>query len=148
MTDAFRPFDTALDRDAALRHLQAATQGADDGELFLERRRSESLVLDDGRIRTASYDAGEGFGLRAVKGEVSAYAHSTDISEAALGRAVATARLAIGAGGGTLAEAPQATNRRLYTDKDPIAAAPFALKIDTLREIGRASCRERVCQYV
>jgi len=135
MTDAFRPFDTALDRDAALRHLQAATQGADDGELFLERRRSESLVLDDGRIRTASYDAGEGFGLRAVKGEVSAYAHSTDISEAALGRAVATARLAIGAGGGTLAEAPQATNRRLYTDKDPIAAAPFALKIDTLREI-------------
>ena len=135
MTDAFRPFDTALSRETALRHLEEATRGADDGELFLERRRSEALVLDDGRIRTASYDAGEGFGLRAVHGETSAYAHSTDLSEAALARAVSTARLAIGAGGGTLAETPAHTNRRLYTDADPIAAAPFGVKVETLREI-------------
>ncbi len=135
MTDIFRPFDTALDRDAALRHLQAATLGADDGELFLERRRSEALVLDDGRIKTASYDASEGFGLRAMLGEVSAYAHSTDISDAALARAVATARLAVGAGGGVMAPGPAPTNRRLYTDADPIIALPFAVKIDALREI-------------
>ncbi len=135
MTDAFRPFDTALSRETALRHLEEATRGADDGELFLERRRSEALVLDDGRIRTASYDAGEGFGLRAVHGETSAYAHSTDLSEAALARAVSTARLAIGAGGGTLAETPAHTNRRLYTDADPIAAAPLGVKVETLREI-------------
>ena len=135
MTDAFRPFETALSRETALRHLEEATRGADDGELFLERRRSEALVLDDGRIRTASYDAGEGFGLRAVHGETSAYAHSTDLSEAALARAVSTARLAIGAGGGTLADAPAHTNRRLYTDADPIAAAPFGVKVETLREI-------------
>ena len=135
MTDAFRPFDTALSRETALRHLEEATRGADDGELFLERRRSEALVLDDSRIRTASYDAGEGFGLRAVHGETSAYAHSTDLSEAALARAVSTARLAIGAGGGTLAEPPAHTNRRLYTDADPIAAAPFGVKVETLREI-------------
>ena len=135
MTDAFRPFDTALSRETALRHLEEATRGADDGELFLERRRSEALVLDDSRIRTASYDAGEGFGLRAVHGETSAYAHSTDLSEAALARAVSTARLAIAAGGGTLAEPPAHTNRRLYTDADPIAAAPFGVKVETLREI-------------
>ena len=135
MTDAFRPFDTALSRETALRHLEEATRGADDGELFLERRRSEALVLDDSRIRTASYDAGEGFGLRAVHGETSAYAHSTDLSEAALARAVSTARLAIAAGGGTLAEPPTHTNRRLYTDADPIAAAPFGVKVETLREI-------------
>ena len=135
MTDAFRPFDTALSRETALRHLEEATRGADDGELFLERRRSEALVLDDSRIRTASYDAGEGFGLRAVHGETSAYAHSTDLSEAALARAVSTARLAIGAGGGTLAETPAHTNRRLYTDADPIAAAPLGVKVETLREI-------------
>ena len=37
MTDTlFRPFETALDRPSALRHLQAATDGADDGELFFE----------------------------------------------------------------------------------------------------------------
>jgi hypothetical protein len=68
MTDApFRPFETHLDEAAALAILRAATAGAEDGELFLERRRSEALVLDDGRIKTASYDASEGFGLRAVR---------------------------------------------------------------------------------
>ncbi|MBM2291473.1 metalloprotease TldD [Sulfitobacter pseudonitzschiae] len=136
MTDApFAPFDTLLDRDEALRVLRAATDGADDGELFLERRRSEALVYDDGRLKTASYDASEGFGLRAVRGEVAGYAHSTELSVAALKRASATARLAVGDGGGTWADAPQATNTRLYTDEDPIAGAAFPVKLDTLREI-------------
>ena len=136
MTDApFRPFETALDEGAALALLRAATAGAEDGELFLERKRSEAIVLDDGRIKTASYDASEGFGLRAVKGEVAAYAHSTEISERALRRAVDTARLAVGAGGGTLADAPQGTNLRLYGDADPMADATFPVKIDMLKEI-------------
>ena len=135
MTAPFRPFETHVDEAAALRALRAATEGADDGELFLERRRAEVLVFDDGRVKTASYDAAEGFGLRAVRGETSAYAHATEISEAAMRRAAETARLAVGAGGGTMAEAPPATNRRLYGDDDPIAGTAFAAKVDTLREI-------------
>ncbi|MFB9150883.1 metalloprotease TldD [Roseovarius ramblicola] len=131
----FRPFDTLLDREAALASLHAATRGADDGEIFLERRRAEALSFDDGRLRTASYDASEGFGLRAVRGEVTGYAHSSEVNEAALARAVETARLAVGAGGGTLAAGPAATNTRLYTDADPIAGAGFPVKIDTLRDI-------------
>ncbi|MBK1636835.1 metalloprotease TldD [Rhodovulum adriaticum] len=131
----FRPFDTMLDRDRALALVQEATAGAEDGELFLERRRAEVLSFDDGRVRTASYDASEGFGLRAVKGEAAGYAHSTEISEAALKRATETARLAVGAGGDTLADGPAATNRRLYTDADPMAEASFGVKLDTLREI-------------
>jgi TldD protein len=136
MSDApFRPFDTLLDESVALSLLRGATAGADDGELFLERRRSESLVLDDGRIRNASYDASEGFGLRAVRGEVTGYAHSTHVTEAALKRAAQTARLAVSDGGGVLADPPTGTNRRLYAPDDPMADAGFALKIDTLREI-------------
>jgi TldD protein len=136
MTDApFRPFDTHLDEARALDLLRQATRGADDGELFLERKRSEAIVLDDGRVKTASYDASEGFGLRAVRGEVAGYAHSTEISENALKRAMGTARLAVGDGGGTLADAPKGTNLRLYTDADPMADASFAGKIDLLREI-------------
>ncbi|MEM8823759.1 MAG: metalloprotease TldD [Pseudomonadota bacterium] len=136
MTDTlFRPFDTLLDREAALATLRSATAGADDGELFLERRRSEVIVFDDGRVKTASYDASEGFGLRAVRGETAGYAHSTEISEAALKRAAETARLAVGDGGGTLADAPVGTNRRLYGDDDPIAGQAFPVKLDALREI-------------
>ena len=121
--DAFRPFQTALDPNAALAQLRAATDGADDGELFLERRRSEVIAFDDGRVKTASYDASEGFGLRAVRGETAGYAHSSEISEKALARAVETARLAVGDGGGTLAADPKPTNRKLYTDTDPMDGA-------------------------
>ncbi|WP_209426332.1 metallopeptidase TldD-related protein [Pararhodobacter sp. SW119] len=131
----FRPFETALDKARALGLLKQAVAGADDGELFLERRHSESLVLDDGRIRSAGFDASEGFGLRAVRGAVVGYAHSTHVDEPALQRASETARLAVGAGGAVMAAPPAGTNRRLYTDADPVLDAPFATKIDTLRAI-------------
>ena len=134
-TSSFRPFETLLDEARALSLLREAVAGADDGELFLERKRSEVLSFDDGRVRNASYNASEGFGLRAVRGETAGYAHSTEISESALRRAVETARLAVGDGGGTLADAPRATNLRLYGDADPMADAGFSVKIDTLREI-------------
>ncbi|MFC3614045.1 metalloprotease TldD [Lutimaribacter marinistellae] len=133
--DLFRPFESALPMDEALALLRDATQGADDGEIFVERRKSEALVFDDGRLRNASYDASEGFGLRAVRGEVAGYAHATELSIPALSRAAETARLAVGDGGGTMSSPPQATNRHLYTDADPIASAGFPVKIETLREI-------------
>ncbi len=132
---SFRPFNTHIDITEALKTLRHATDGADDGELFLERRRSEAVVFEDGRVKNASYDAAEGFGLRAVKGDVTGYAHSTDVSEAALRRAAETARLAVGDGGGTWAAPPAGTNVRLYTDKNPIAGAEFTAKLDTLNEI-------------
>lgn len=136
MTDApFRPLGDRIDEDAARRHLRTALDGADDGELFFERKRSEVLSFDDGRVRNASYDASEGFGLRAVRGETSGYAHSTELSERALLRAVETARLAVGDGGGVAADAPAQTNRKLYTDADPVAGAEFSVKLDLLREI-------------
>ena len=131
----FRPLETMLDHSRALSILQGATLGADDGELFFERRRSEALVFDDGRVKTASYDASEGFGLRAVRGEVAGYAHSTQITESALLRAAETARLAVGAGGGVMAPPPHGTNARLYSDADPMLDATFPVKLDTLREI-------------
>ena len=133
--DRFTPFASDLTEEEALQITGQALDGADDGEVFFERRKSEALVFDDGRLRTASYDASEGFGLRAVRGEVTGYAHSTDISAAALSRAAETVRLAVAEGGGTWADAPQPTNAALYADTDPIAGAAFPVKIETLREI-------------
>ena len=131
----FCPFETHLDRDNALNILKNTLVGADDGELFLERCRSEVISFDDGRLRTSSFDASEGFGLRAVQGETVGYAHSTEVSEQAMRRATGTVRLAIGAGGGTLATAPQATNQKLYSDHNPLSDSTFPAKVDILREI-------------
>ena len=132
---AFRPFETHLDEARALGVLREAVAGADDGELFLERRRSEVLGFDDGRLRTASFDAAEGFGLRTVRGAGVGYGHATELSEHALKRASETARLAARDGGGSPAAPPPGTNRRLYSAIDPVAEVALAPKIALLREI-------------
>ena len=69
-----------MDQDKTKKFLAEVLKTADDGELFLEEKRSESLVLDDQRLKSANLDASKG-GLRAVKNESTAFAHSTEISE-------------------------------------------------------------------
>ena len=61
-----------LDRDSVRREIARGLEGADDGELFLEYRQTEALVFDNGRLKQATYDTSQGFGLRAVKDERSA----------------------------------------------------------------------------
>ena len=83
---------SGVDPDRAGDVLGEALAGADDGELFVERSESESFVFDDGRLKSASYDSTEGFGLRVVAGETAGYAHASEISEAAIGRAADVGR--------------------------------------------------------
>ena len=115
--------------------LSEALQGADDGELFLERSETESFVFDDGRLKTAAYDSGEGFGLRVVAGETAGYAHASEISEAAIRRAADSARLAKRGYSGIEAEEPRATNAKLYGEEDPVSSPAFADKVALLQEI-------------
>src|SRR3954451_24666725 len=86
----FERADAALDQAAATRIVNGALATSDDGELFLEYRESEHISLDDGRIRSANADASLGFGLRAVAGEATGYAHAAELSEPALQRAAAS----------------------------------------------------------
>src|SRR4030081_3777139 len=97
-----------------------ALSGMDDGELFLEYSQSESVALDDGRIKSASFDTTQGFGLRAVAGEATGYAHASELSEAAIRRAAAAVRAVGQVYARTLADPPQGTNRTLYTDLNPL----------------------------
>ena len=94
----FQPFEQYLDKDKTQKLLCDILKSGDDGELFFEEKRSESLVLDDQTLKSANLDSSKGFGLRAVEGEATAYAHSTDISEKALFRAAETIKLLPAAG--------------------------------------------------
>ncbi len=133
----FRPFESYLDSEATVRVLQDAAAGADDCELFLERHRSEHLLFDDNRVKNASYNAHEGFGLRVIRHATTGYAHASNISESALRKAAKTARLAVRDGGGILEPPPQSTNRKLYSDQDPVAEAAFSERVELLEEINR-----------
>src|SRR6185312_11291982 len=116
----FERADSALDRMEAERIVGGALHGSDDGELFLEYRESEQISLDDGRIRSAGFDSTQGFGLRAVAGEATGYAHAAELSEAALRRAAASVSAVALGHSGILAEPPRATNARLYSDANPL----------------------------
>ena len=115
--------------------LADALKGADDGELFVERSESESFLFDDGRLKSAAYDATEGFGLRVVAGETAGYAHASEISEAAIRRAGESAKLAKRGYSGISAEAPRSTNSKLYGEENPLSSPGFSDKVALLQEI-------------
>ena len=115
--------------------LGEALAGADDGELFVERSESEAFLFDDGRLKSASYDSSEGFGLRVVAGETAGYSHSSEVSEAAIRRAASSSALAKRGYSGVSAEGPRATNTKLYGEDDPTASPAFGDKVALLQEI-------------
>ena len=112
-----------------------ALRGCDDGELFLEYCQSESLVMDDGRIKSANFDTNQGFGLRAVAGEQTGYAHASELNEAAIARAAAAVQAVRAGHDGAMSQAPLATNQSLYPDDNPLGEISFADKVKFLGEM-------------
>ena len=126
---------TGMDRERVSRLVGDALHGMDDGELFLEHCQSESVALDDGRIKTATFETTQGFGLRGVSGEAAGYAHASELSEDAIKRAGETVRAVKSGTGGVFAAPPPGTNRSLYTDINPLARVDFTAKTSLLQEI-------------
>jgi TldD protein len=135
LTDALFFERTGMNRRRVEALVQEALAGMDDGELFLEYRQSESLSLDDGRIKAANFDTTRGFGLRAVAGEAAGYAHASELSEAAISRAAGTVRAVASGYSGTMAEPPAGTNRSLYTEENPLGLIDLGEKTRLLAEI-------------
>lgn len=136
LTDLFFT-QTALDQTRAQGILDDTLQDMDDGELFLEYRLSEGFSFDDGRLKNASFNTDQGFGLRSVLGERSGYAHAASLDEAALKRASETVRAVQKgyAGESKMDVHPIGTNRQLYTPKNPLESAEFEVKLDVLQKV-------------
>ena len=126
---------TGMDRARVQQTVDQALKGSDDGELYLEYSQSESFAFDDGRLKAATFDTSQGFGLRAVAGEATGYAHASEISEDAIARAAATVRAVAHGYSGTAAASPARTNVKLYTDIDPLETAGFEKKVKLLEEM-------------
>ncbi|MDA0996674.1 MAG: metalloprotease TldD [Proteobacteria bacterium] len=126
---------TGFERSRVEGIVDDALAAADDGELYLEYRQSESVVFDDGRVKGASFDTAQGFGLRAVADEATGYAHASELSEAALRRAAETVGAVTAGHSGATAVPLAGTNRSLYGDDNPLSQLPFADKVGLLAEI-------------
>ncbi|HEY1432943.1 MAG TPA: metalloprotease TldD [Stellaceae bacterium] len=135
VTDALFFDRTGMDPTRIEALVDESLAGMDDGELYLEYSQSESLALDDGRIKSASFDTTQGFGLRAVADEAAGYAHASELSEAAIRRAAATVRAVASGHSGVFAGPPPGTNRSLYTDQNPLGLVDLGAKTRLLADI-------------
>lgn len=132
-TDLLTLFDA--DEATMRKRVAEALSGADDGELFIEHAQAESLTFDNGRLKGGSFNTEQGFGLRAVAGEAVGYAHAGDLSVSALKRAADAVGAVTRGYSGSYAAAPQGTNRKLYTDENPIGSPTFEEKVKVLTDI-------------
>ncbi len=128
----------ALDPDLAQKLAREALAKADDGELYLQYRATESFGFDDGRLKTADYSTDAGFGLRAVTGEMTGFAHASDVSAGAIRRAAETLAL-LDPAKQAPAGPPPRTNRHLYDEANPLDLVPFAKKVELCQKIDAAA---------
>ena len=134
-TCEFDPFGKNLTWEDAVKSLKLATKNSDDGELFFEQRQTETITLDDRKIKSANFDASEGVGMRSVCGEITGYAHSTDLSHSALSKMIPTVQKASQGQMCTYADAPSETEKKIYAPFNPILELTFSKKVKILQEI-------------
>ncbi len=130
--------DTTLLDDAQLDQVFAALfrHDLDDADLYFQYSRSEAWSLDEGIVKSGSFNIDQGVGIRAITGEKTAFAYSDDISMAALLDAASATR-AIGRQGGQ-GIAPlrrEIKGLDLYRPCDPLASLDEASKVALLEKL-------------
>ena len=149
-TFAVQPRALSLARDSLLESASVGDQqldrafgalmrpGVDWGDLYFSQYSSESWVLEDGIVKTASHDRGRGMSARAVSGEKSGFAYSDDLDPSTLLRAARTAgAIARGGGRGQVQLRREGASRQLYAPGDPAAEFSDPSKVELLHALDR-----------
>lgn len=140
-SETLSPLGT-LEAEFIKNELKSAIGVADDGEVYFERSESEALFYDDNRLKSASYNADQGFGLRVVAGETTGFATSSRLTKDALSRAAKAAALAKdGNDASTVLDKtpPQKTQHRPYAPIQTMGELGFKAKSDWLELINETA---------
>ncbi|MEY2632631.1 MAG: hypothetical protein RIR00_1285 [Pseudomonadota bacterium] len=109
----------------------------DYADLYFQYSRSEAWSLDEGIVKSGSFNIDQGVGVRAISGEKTAFAYSDDISLRALQDAAGAVRAIAAAG----QDGRQPLLRRttpphwLYPAQDPLASLPAEEKVRLLERL-------------
>ena len=133
MNDFFSKTD--LNRKDAEGLISETLNKCDDGELYLENSKSESILLDDNKIKSSSYNSDLGYGLRAVTGEVVAYSHSNEISKNSLKQSADNLSSTLKSKKGIYNHEIPKTNKKFYKDVNPIEEKSLNSKLELLKEV-------------
>ncbi|MDE0309950.1 MAG: metalloprotease TldD [Acidiferrobacterales bacterium] len=110
----------------------------DHADLYFQFTRQESWVLEEGIVKSGSYNVDKGVGLRAVSGDKSGFAFSDDLRFPTLAQAAESARgISQGLGSGRIAAAARRSVNApiLYEPHDPLASISDADKVSLLERV-------------
>jgi TldD protein len=112
----------------------------DYADLYFQYSRSESWSLEEGIVKSGSFNIDQGVGVRAVSGEKTAFAYSDDISLPALHAAAqATRAIARAGAGGSTRVARHGSGHNLYHPLDPLASLADQDKVALLERLERCA---------
>src|SRR3954471_10143243 len=124
------------------------THKLDYADLYFQYSRTEGWSLEEGIVKSGSFNIEQGVGVRAISGEKTAFAYSDEISFAALNDAAVTTR-ALGKAGksGRIAVRKKSPGLKLvpatlYPALDPLASLPDTEKVKLLERLEQ-KCRAR-----
>jgi TldD protein len=115
------------------------THHLDDADLYFQHTRSESWSLEEGIVKSGSFNIDQGVGVRAIYGDKTAFAYSDEINAEALHKA-ATATRVIGPQGGKRGISSKhfhPIGNELYADLNPLNSLKPKEKIALLESIER-----------
>ena len=116
-----------------------AAHQVDYADLYFQYSRSEGWSLEEGIVKSGSFNIDEGVGVRAVSGEKTAFAYSDDISLPALADAASTVRAIAAAGQQRRVRAGALKQRQaghaLYLPHDPLASLDASAKVRLLERL-------------
>ncbi len=115
----------------------------DYADLYFQYLRSEGWSLEEGIVKSGSFNIDQGVGVRAISGEKTAFAYSDEISLAALRDAAGATRAIARIGGTRNVPVTRGGERRnLYRPIDPLASLADTEKVRLLERLERR-CRAR-----
>jgi TldD protein len=118
-----------------------AARRVDYADLYFQYSRYEGWSLEEGIVKSGSFNIEQGVGVRAISGEKTAFAYSDEISFAALQDAAKATRAIAAAGQAKRTKvAVRRTPVPLYRDVDPIESLPADAKVALLEKLER-KCR-------
>ena len=135
MSNFFEKSD--LSRNEAENIISDTLKKCDDGELYLENSKSESILLDDNKIKNSSYSSDLGFGFRAVSGEIVAYSHSNEISKNSLRQSSDNLKSTLKSTNGNYNHSIPKSNKKYYENINPIEQKSLKNKVEILNEVNK-----------
>ena len=110
----------------------------DYADLYFQFTKSESWSLEEGIVKTGSFNIDQGVGVRAVSGDKTAFSYSDEISPMALQQAAAATRTIARYGQGKIKVASSMISqagRDLYLPQDPLTSLDSTAKVRLLEKI-------------